>query len=598
MSSQLRARNTVLTTIALLLAITQTAHAGRKLHVIVAADANDPTIGRYCDTDARAIKTLFATSVYMDELNIVDIPVSQLNSAGVQTAIRNAGIRPKDAVLFYYTGHGNYARDGKHYMVANNKWISRAVVVSALRERGAGLAVLMTDACFNFNDVPAPGGSTFPTKRLLNTAPLFRKLFFETNGFIDLSSCQRDEKAATHPDPSLGSVFTKAFVDTMNLKQAMSTVTWQAIVDDVSQETSRQFQLQHPDGETIETGTGNFINQRSQTVAKLVFNISPHAPVPDASKVPGLPQPTPGADSAPIKTVDLQFQIDPYSGRTHETRTTIIYDPSTGRTTTRPGRREFKGIASVVKASDNTEYWRWPQVRDPDIVVGDPTYVQKRNRVPESGAPKPRPMEPPSNGARQISSPRLGLSVSNHSGQGVLIRKVTAGGPTTKCVGTDGRIWRLEAGDAITKINSRSIANVNEFATAARTSPQLMGILVVGHDGESHQMTVTLKTATPPKPPAPVPGKGPRFGVTVSTQAGTGIIVTSVVPGSPATKCAFQGQVYRLEVGDVITRVNGKKVKTEAAFASAVLASGRVMTFRVRDLEKNKSFDFTTTLNH
>ena len=124
-----------------------------------------------------------------------------------------------------------------------------------------------------------------------------------------------------------------------------------------------------------------------------------------------------------------------------------------------------------------------------------------------------------------------------------------------------------------------------------------MSVQVQGHDGSWHQMTVTLAGGTPQPDPGPMPGKGPRFGVTVSTLAGMGVVITSVVPSSPATKCSHKGTIYRLEVGDLITKVNGQRITSEASFARAVRGSGRVMRFRVKDLKKNKSYDFTTTLN-
>ena len=581
MLTRRQTRNSIIATLTLFFAATQFAHAGRKLYVIVAADKDDASIGRYCSTDAGNIGQLFSLNIHRDEIHLIDVPASQLTTAGIRSVIRNSGIGAEDAVLFYYSGHGHYARDGKQYFVVGGRQIGRESITTELQSRGAGLTVLISDACFNFNDVPPPGGVTSRQVMLGPTQPLFRKLFFETNGFINLSSCQKDEKAATHPDSSQGSVFTKALVDVLNLKRSMAGVTWQSIINEVGQETSRQFQLQHPDGVTMET-SDDFINQRSQTVAKLAMNTFAHDPGTGIAETPGTPDSTPGP-STPVESTDLQIRIDPYSGRTNETLVTYKYYPETGRTITQRGRPQFKGIASVVKASDDTEYWRWPQVKDPDIVNGDPTYVQKISRRPDGAPPSgtPHPTPTPRPGTKQIASAKFGLTVANKAGRGVVIRKVTPGGPATKCLGTDGQTWRLEAGDSITRINGRDINNVNQFASAMRTASGTMSVQVQGHDGSWHQMTVTLAGGTPD--PGPMPGKGPRFGVTVSTLAGMGVVITSVVPSSPATKCSHKGTIYRLEVGDLITKVNGQRITSEASFARAVRGSGRVMRFRVKD---------------
>lgn len=569
----------------------QPALAGRKLHVVIAADKNDPSIGKYCQTDGQNVSTLFSQNVHVDEVKIHHVPTSGLNEAGINATLQGAMIRPEDAVVFYYSGHGNYARDGQYYLVAGGNWTSRSAVTVALQSRGAGLVVLITDACFNFTDVDPPKKSKSYEARMAATAPLFRKLFFETNGFVDLNSCQRDEKAATHADHTLGSVFTKAFVDTLKNKSHIATATWQSIVNEISQETASQFAVLHPDGETLETGTGDFVNQRSQTVAKLAMNVFSHDPGPGA----GGPGPGPGPDAdLPTESSEFQIDIDARTGRTTETVITYKCFPATGQTQTLRGPTKSLGKASLIRASDNTPYWRWPRKKNPDVIFGDPTYVQAILSGGGDGMPGGNP-----GGPKTIANKRFGLTVSNHSGNGVMIRRVVQNGPATQCRGTDGRIWRLEAGDAITQINGQPITTVNRFANAIRVSPKLVSFTVVGRDGVLHSMTTTLDgNGNPGGPPMPNPGKGPRFGVVVAEVPGMGLVITRVVPDSPATRCFFGGQKYRLEAGDRITRVNGQKITSEASFAKAIRSSGRKMSIRVSDPSKGTHFDFTTTLNY
>ncbi|MFK7821737.1 MAG: PDZ domain-containing protein, partial [Planctomycetaceae bacterium] len=139
------------------------------------------------------------------------------------------------------------------------------------------------------------------------------------------------------------------------------------------------------------------------------------------------------------------------------------------------------------------------------------------------------------------------------------------------------------------------------FTRAVRNSPSMMALLVEGKDGSHHHMTATLNVGggSPGGPmPLPPPAKGPRLGITVSTLPGMGIVVTSVVPNSPATRCRFNGKKYQLEAGDLITKVNGRKITSEASFANAIRNSGKAMTLRVKDIAKNKTYDFKTTLNN
>ncbi|MFK7821509.1 MAG: caspase family protein, partial [Planctomycetaceae bacterium] len=446
------------------LMVVQHAEAGRKLHVVIAADISDASIGRYCQTDANKVRTLFQNNVHHQEVEIHEVATSNINQVGINQVLQNARIRPEDAVVFYYSGHGNYARNGQHYMVVSGNWTARSAVIASMKSRGAGLAVLVTDSCFNFNDVDPPERRANVQMRMAATAPLFRKLFFETNGFVDINSCQRDEKAATHADYSLGSVFTKAMVDCMGTKSNMETETWQSIVNEISQETSRQFGLLHPDGETLETGDGNFVNQRSQTVARLAMNVFGHDPGPG---IEGGGGPAPGAGS-PIETLEFDFNIHPRTGRTTEQQTKYVFYPNTGQTRTYPGPLKSLGKASIVKASDGTKYWRWPRVKNPDVIDMEPVYVQAILSGPGGS--------PGGDGGRpdgMIADARLGILVKNHSGSGVMIRRVDAGGPATRCLGSDGKTWRLEAGDQITHINGQPIENTRAFTRAVRNSPSM-----------------------------------------------------------------------------------------------------------------------------
>ena len=571
----------------------QTARAARKLHVVIAADENDASIGKYCQTDRTNIESLFLSNVDPASLRTHVVPASSLTQTGLPQFIQGLSVGPEDAVVFYYSGHGNYARDGQHYLVVAGQWISRSAVTSTLQSLSAGLTVMMTDACFNFHDVVPPQRAIGVRRQIPVTSPLFRKLFFEANGFIDLNSCQRDEKAATHAEYGLGSVFTKALNDTMKAKSSMGDATWQSIINDIAAETATQFALLHPDGETIETGDGNFLNQRSQTVARLALNVVPHNPGP-------APGPTPGIPPLPSESNERQVTIDARSGQTTEQVITYKYFPDTGRTQTLLGPLKSLGKASLVRATDNTPYWRWPRVQTPDRISGELTYVQAI--LPDRGpGSEDKPKPPP--GTRTLAVKRLGILAANGAG-GVQIRNVDAGGPATKCQDTGGRIWRLEAGDRISILNGMAVTDANQLRRAIRTSPALASITVIGVDGARHALTTKLNpvgsgtTPTPIPPPDAKPGKGPRFGVVVAAATGMGVVITRVVPGSPATRCYLDGQKYRLEAGDQITHVNGRKITSEASFANAIRSSPKKMRIRVSDPSKGTSYSFTTTLNN
>lgn len=202
---------------------------------------------------------------------------------------------------------------------------------------------------------------------------------------------------------------------------------------------------------------------------------------------------------------------------------------------------------------------------------------------------------PPAGNA--IASVRLGLTVRNHDGAGVLVTAVAKGGPATKCLDSnDGRTYYLEAGDAITSINDVEITDINDFANEVRNSNKSMTFTAQGVGGDVHTFTTQLN---PLNGGGGNPGgnQGTRFGAYIATRNGR-VQVTGTVADSPSTRCLdANGQSWRLEAGDIIRAVNGQAVSTEQEFRQAVSDSPREMTLEVRGTD-GKFYQFTSTLNY
>ncbi|MFK7819950.1 MAG: caspase family protein [Planctomycetaceae bacterium] len=110
--------------------------------------------------------------------------------------------------------------------------------------------------------------------------------------------------------------------------------------------------------------------------------------------------------------------------------------------------------------------------------------------------------------------------------------------------------------------------------------------------GLAKQQTQTLhRFSVAPKPVQPPPPRGIRFGITVAEDSqGRGLTITAVAPNTPTQKiparqvnAVVNGQavVGELNVGDIITHINGAAVRTNASFNQAVDRSGKRMSFRI-----------------
>jgi S1-C subfamily serine protease len=89
-------------------------------------------------------------------------------------------------------------------------------------------------------------------------------------------------------------------------------------------------------------------------------------------------------------------------------------------------------------------------------------------------------------------NPRLGVSPGETGGNKVQVVSVVPGSAATHCSDDQGRQWRLEVGDVITSINGQSINSTEQFRKAVASSLGKMTLIVVGTDGQSHELNVTL----------------------------------------------------------------------------------------------------------
>ncbi|MFO0904977.1 MAG: caspase family protein [Pirellulales bacterium] len=134
----------------------------------------------------------------------------------VLAAIERLEPASDDAVLFYYTGHGA-ADDRGHYLALAGGPLYRETIREALERKGARLVVLLTDCCNLRSDgrrmvAMAPA----PPEPPAAPPPLFRTLFFEASGVVDVNASSPGEAAYFTASPedqgidSYGSLFTRA----------------------------------------------------------------------------------------------------------------------------------------------------------------------------------------------------------------------------------------------------------------------------------------------------------------------------------------------------------------------------------------------------
>lgn len=234
----------ILVAAAVISAVAALPASAAKLHVVLIGDPRETGIGLYVAADLLGMSATFTASVREQDLNLVQVDGFERpapDEAGILNAIRNLPVRPDDAVLVYFSGHGEFTSGAGHLIKIRRGTLSRSRLRAAMSRHSCRLQMLVTDACSLQKPVPpeefagAPAGPP-------ETLPLFRNLFFRSSGMLDINACRPGEVAMTHHNPIEGSLFTSAFTALLHEHRENSSYGWTRFISELREGTNTLFQ--------------------------------------------------------------------------------------------------------------------------------------------------------------------------------------------------------------------------------------------------------------------------------------------------------------------------------------------------------------------
>ena len=185
-----------------------TAHAEPAIHLVVVADTLDPRIGGSVQVDMQRIAGTFAGQVRKgDRLKIETVDREKCHPDLILWRIAALRPGPDDAVVVFFSGHGAFDNQEEQYFkfprLGPQAFLTRRQVRDAIKAKGSRLGVLLTDCCNNMSIIPklprAPYVGAPMAPAAASFSPLFRSLFLETSGFVDLTSSKKGERSLAYP---------------------------------------------------------------------------------------------------------------------------------------------------------------------------------------------------------------------------------------------------------------------------------------------------------------------------------------------------------------------------------------------------------------
>ncbi|MDO4627775.1 MAG: PDZ domain-containing protein [Planctomycetia bacterium] len=580
------------------------------IHLITAGDLRGFRGGARegIQKDVANITNFFKRRVPTEQLKVTDIDGTMVSPNAIRQAVNALQAEENDTIVFYYSGHAAYDSDngGQFFQLFdekdNRENITRAEIRELMLRKNTRLVVLLTDCCNVFDENRKFGLKMGAMRGTVNTlAPVIDKLFFKTEGVVNITSSQVGQYSYALQD---GSIFTVALIQTLEkvnhdlLKN--DKVTWYEMLNQLSITANVLFKEKYPKGASPN-------GQMSQLPHAYEFPQLPRLGVAVMSLpmgnvrvsevVPGMP-----GDKAGIKIGDVitfvngeEVLSEPDYSRAIDSAPTVskIKFQRDGKEMEVQVELLGDAIAPPVNNTNNNPTGGGQAIPDSRVYSGNTAPAQ--------------------NGAQNGMQNGAQNGVPNNNGSGTVTRSVTPNnGPifgasmnVTDNVITDvvpnspAQLAGLMVGDRIVSFNNVSIQNGNDFSNAVDAS-EPTAILVIQKQGSNttQQISVQLnkpgnavqqggQQVSPQERVQPQSQGAPIFGASLGVADN---VIVAIIPNSPAATVG-------LEVGDRILKFNGMDIRNGQDFSQAVDASPKNAQLIIRDHRNNQEKSIVVSLN-
>jgi len=270
-----------------LLAAAATLGAGRAeaappmLRVLVVGDRWDADVGEDVKVDVDSVDQVFQFGLGRDRFRMRAIERFEFTRDGILRAIAGERVDPDDALMVLVMAHGAFdPRSGAYLELDGRGPLFASELAAAIRARGNRLGVLMYESCQRVRPLPFPGVAA-PAAPALVEKPLFRTLFLESRGFVEMHAAKPGELAVCLPSHEIqdergvhrlvhnGSLFMQSFVNVLWMNAARRDAGWRTVAEMIGDDVRQRFADKWPTGLEIRAGFGPLVRRQPTQSAGL-----------------------------------------------------------------------------------------------------------------------------------------------------------------------------------------------------------------------------------------------------------------------------------------------------------------------------------------
>ncbi len=198
------------------------------IYLVIAADTNDERIGRGVSVNVDNLEKWFCMFVPARNLSIRKVTGRNFSKRGILSAVNRMDPGENDGLVVIVCCHGGYNDSGHYLSMPRGANLYRRALVGTVCRQGAGTDVVITDAC---NVSIGPPAGAFALKGIVRQpreiATLFRSLFLDARGLVDINGAARDQYTFIHA--RAGGYFINVFGGAL-VRHANETMSWNQCV--------------------------------------------------------------------------------------------------------------------------------------------------------------------------------------------------------------------------------------------------------------------------------------------------------------------------------------------------------------------------------
>lgn len=217
----------------------------QKLHAVLVGDTQDASIGKGITANLKNMESFLDTIELDGKINVskTEIKGDNFNCKKITDAVEQLNVKPTDAVLFYYSGHG-FRRDSTQTQFpefdcrrtsAPDRAELAGIVNDLIKEKSPKFLIAVADTCNKQTTahIAAPPAGFAPAER----QAAFQRLFEGYSGTLIMSGAVPGEYSwYTVTGGSLGGFFTNQLLLAIDqkIKEEGSKVRWEDIATDAT----------------------------------------------------------------------------------------------------------------------------------------------------------------------------------------------------------------------------------------------------------------------------------------------------------------------------------------------------------------------------